>query len=92
MRGVAGQQHPPLAVCGCLPGHVGEAGQRCWIVDTVIGAVDGDERLAEIAQRGLAASPDLALGHQHPHRPVFQPAEAVNADGVAMDAPLRLPG
>ena len=61
-------------------------------MDPVIGAVHGDERLAEIAQGGLAGGSDLLFGHQDPHPPVLQPAEAMNADGVAADAPCRLLG
>src|SRR5215216_2812166 len=73
-------------------GHVGEPGKRCRIVDAIICAVDGSERLAEFMQRRLAASPDLALGHHHPHGPVVQPTEAVNADGVAVEhTPLWRP-
>ena len=63
-----------------------------------------DERLAEIAQGGLAAGPELLFGHHDPHRPpilvdhlavadlVLQPADAVDARLVAADAQLRLLG
>ena len=57
--GVAGQQHPPLAVGRGLPGHVGEPGDPGGAVDPVVGPVDGDERLAEIAQGGLARRPGV---------------------------------
>ena len=49
----------PLAVGRRLPGHVGEAGDPRRAVDSEVGAVDGDERLAEIGQRGLAGGLDL---------------------------------
>ena len=54
VRGVAGQQDPSVAVGRGLPSHVGEPGDRGGTVDPVIGPVDGDERLAEIAQGGFA--------------------------------------
>jgi hypothetical protein len=59
VRGVAGQQHPSLAVGRGLPGHVGEPGDPGGTVDPVVGPVDGDERLAEIAQGGLARGSDV---------------------------------
>ena len=55
----------------------------------------------EIAQGGLAGGADLPLGHQNPHRSpirvdhlavanlVFHPAQGMNAEGVAADAPFR---
>src|SRR5262245_27112919 len=92
VRGVASQQHPVLAVGRRLPGHIGEPGDRGWAVDPEIGAVHGDERLAEIAQGRLFAGPDLLFGHQNPHRSIVRPAEGMNAEGVAADAPLRLLG
>ena len=39
-------------------------------VDPVVGPVDGDERLAEVAQGGLAGGSDVLLGHHDPHRPL----------------------
>ena len=69
-----------------------------------VGPVHRDERLAEIAQGGLAARPELALGHDDPHGSpvrvddlavadlVLQPAQAVDARRVAADAQLRLLG
>ena len=53
--GVAGQQDPSLAVGRGLPGHIGEPGDRGGTVDPVIGPVDGDEPLAEIAQGGFGS-------------------------------------
>ena len=54
VRGVAGQQDASVAVGRGLPGHIGEPGDPGGTVDPVIGPVDGDERLAEIAQGGFA--------------------------------------
>ena len=57
--GVAGQQHPSLAVGRRLPGHVGEPGDPGRAVHPVVRPVGGDERLAEILQGGLAGVFDL---------------------------------
>ncbi len=57
VRGVAGQQDPSVAVGRGLPSHVGEPGDPGGTVDPVVGPVDGDERLAEIAQGGFARGP-----------------------------------
>ena len=59
VRGVAGQQHAPVAVGRGLPGHVGEPRDPGGAVDPEVGPVDGDERLAEIAQGGLAVVADV---------------------------------
>jgi hypothetical protein len=73
-------------------------------VDPVIGPVDGDESFAEISQSGFAGGSDLPFGHHHPCRSaiqidhlaiadlVFQLAEAMDANGIAVDAPCRLLG
>jgi hypothetical protein len=73
-------------------------------VDPVIGPVDGDERLAEIAQGGFGRGSDVLFGHHDPHRApvhvdhlaaadlVLQPTEGMDAEGVAADAPFRLLG
>ena len=102
--GVAGQQHPSVAVGRGLPGHVGEPGDPGGAVDPVVGPVDGDERLAEIAQGGLARGSDVLFGHHDPHRPlvrvdhlavadlVLHPAEGMDAVASLADAQLRLLG
>ena len=102
--GVAGQQHPSVAVGRGLPGHIGEPGDPGGTVDPVIGPVYGDERLAEIAQGGFARGSEVLFGHHDPYRPaihvdhlavadlVLQPAEGMDAEGVAADAPFRLLG
>ena len=73
-------------------------------MDPEVGAVHGEERLAELAQGGLAAGPDLLLGQREPQRPsiavehlavadlVLQPADPVYSEGVVADAQLRLLG
>ena len=61
VRGVAGQQDPSVAVGRGLPRHVGEPGDPGGTVDPVIGPVDGDERLAEIAQGGFAGGSDVLV-------------------------------
>src|SRR5581483_1551020 len=54
------------------------------------GSVDGDERLAEVAQRRFARGPDALLGHQDTDRPVIlQLAEGMDAERVVADAPFR---
>ena len=71
VRRVARQQDAPRAVGRSLPGHIGEPGDRCGTVDPVVGPVDGDERLAEIAQGGFGRRSDVRLGQHDPHRPSF---------------------
>ena len=84
VRGVAGQQHAPVAVGRRLPGHVGEPGDPGRAVDAVIGAVDGDERLAEIAQGGLAGAARRAAASVT-ERPA--PGPSVRPADEAMDGP-----
>ena len=93
VRRVAGQQDSSHAVGRGLPSHVGEPGDPRRIVDPEVGAEHGDERLAQITQRGLAARPDLLLGHDDPERlPILHPVEAVDAGGVETGARRRLLG
>jgi hypothetical protein len=73
-------------------------------MDPVICPAYGDERLAEIAQGGFGRGSDVLFGHHDPHRPpihvdnlavadlVLQPAEGMDAKGIAVDAPFRLLG
>ncbi len=93
VRGVAGQEDASHAIGRGLPGHVGEPGDPRGVVDPEVGAVHGDERLAELAQGGLAAGPGLLLGRDHAERlPVLHLVEAVDAGGVVTDARRRLLG
>ena len=106
VRGVAGQQHPPVAIGLRLPGCIGEPGDPGGTVDPVVGSPYGDERLAEVAQGGFAGGSEVLLGHHDPRRPrilrvahlalrvdhVLAPAECMAADGVVVDAPFRLLG
>ena len=69
-------------------------------MDPVIGPVDGDQPLAEIAQGGFARGSDVLFGQHDPYRPairvddlavadlVVHPAEGMHADGVVADAPF----
>ena len=82
VRGVAGQQDASLAVGRGLPRHVGEPGDPGGTVDPVIGPVDGDERLAEIAQGGFARGSDVLFGHHDPHRATIRVDHLAVADLV----------
>jgi hypothetical protein len=44
-------------------------------VGPVVGPVDGDERLADIAQGGFAVESQLRFGHEDPHRPPSHAAD-----------------
>jgi hypothetical protein len=102
--GIAGQQHPPVAVGGGLPGHIGEPGDPGGAVDPIVGPAYGDERLAEIAHGRLARRPGVLFGHHDAYRTlvlvddfavadlVLQLAEGVDAEGIAVDAQFRLLG
>src|SRR3954447_26404547 len=62
---------------------------------TIIGPVDGDERLAEIAQGGFVCGAGVLvlLGHHDPYLlPVLQPAQGMNALIIAAGAPFWLLG
>ena len=69
VRRVAGEQDASRAVGRGLPRHVGEPGDPRGAVDPEVGAVHRDQRLAQVAQGGLAARPELPLGHDDPDRP-----------------------
>src|SRR5215212_11504110 len=96
MCGVAGQQHPPVAVSRGLPSHIGEPRDPGGTVDPVVGTPYGDQRLAEIAQGGFGRGSDVLFGNHDPYRPpihvdhlavadlVLQPTEGVDAEGVAV--------
>ncbi len=88
--GIAGQQDPSVAVGRGLPSHVGEPGEPGRTVDSIIGPVCGDERLAQIAQGGFGRGSGVRFGHQdaYPH-PIVHLAQGMNAAGVAADAPFR---
>ncbi len=102
VRRVTGEQDAPRTVGRRLTCHVGEPGDPRGIVDSEVGAVDGDQRLTQIAQGGLAAGPDVPLGQGDAYRPpihvdhlavadlVLEPADAVDAEGVVPDAQFRL--
>src|SRR5688572_16030577 len=103
VRRVAGQQNPSVTVGRGLPGHVGEPRDPGGTVDSVIGAIYGDEALADIAQGGFAGS-DVRLGQHDPHFPtlrvdhlaaldlVLDLADGMHARGCATNARFRLLG
>src|SRR5205823_5334510 len=92
------------AVCRGLPSHVGEPGDPGGTVDPVVGTPYGDERLAQLAHSGVTGGVEVLFGHHDPYRPpihvdhlavadlVLQPAEGMDAEGVAADAQFRLLG
>ena len=92
MRGVAGQQDASVAVSGGLPRHVGEAGDPGGTVNTKVGAVDGDQRLADVAQCGFAGGSDVPLGQYDPRSSILRLADAMLAEGVLVKSPFRLLG
>ena len=93
VRRVAGQEHPSLSVGRRLPGHIGEPREPRDVVNTEVGPVDGDERLAKVVQGRLVALPDVRLDQHHPHAlPVLELAEAIDALVTTADAPRRLVG
>src|SRR5580765_6651877 len=99
---IAGQQDPSRTVGRGLPGHVGEPGDPGGTVDPVVGPVDGDEALAEIAQGGFARSSDVRFGHHDSYRSAFlvndfavadlvlHLALGMDARGIAAHAQFRL--
>src|SRR5207244_65824 len=101
VRRVAGQQDPSVTIGGGLASHVSEPGNPGGTVDPVVGPVDSNETLAEIAQCGIVRS-DVRLGHHHPyHSPlcvdhvavpdlVLHLAKGVHTGGSATDAQVRL--
>jgi hypothetical protein len=103
VRRVAGQQDASVAVGRGLPRRIGEPRDKGRAVDPVIGSVHGDERLAEIAQRGFGRA-DVLFGHHDSHGAavrvdhlavadlVLHPTEGMDAALVAADPQLRLLG
>ena len=89
--GVAGQQDPPVAVGRGLPGHVGEPRDRPRAVHPVVGPPHARSPALRSPSVASLAGPRLLLGHHDPHRPVVQPAEAMDAGGVLAHAPLAAP-
>ena len=93
VRRVAGQEHPSLSVGRRLPGRVGEPREPRDVVNTEVGPVDGDERLAKVVQGRLVALPDVRFVQHHPHAlAVLQFAQGIDAPVVTADAPRRLFG
>jgi hypothetical protein len=90
VRRVAGEEDASCAVGRRLTGHVREPRDPRGIVDPEVGAVDRDQRLAQIAQSRLAARPDPLLGDDAPHLAVLHRLEGVDAGGVVAKSPRRL--
>ena len=61
-------------------------------MDSEVGPVDGDERLADIAQCGFAVESQLLFGQHDAGRPAISLADRVDADGIVVKSPLRLLG
>ena len=62
-------------------------------MDPVIGPVDGDERLADIAQGGFAVESQLRFGQHDAGRPaILHLADRMDAERVLVKPPLRLLG
>ena len=92
VRGISGQQDASVAVHGGLTRHVGEPGNPGGIVDPVVGAVGGDERVGDIAQCGFAGGYEVTFGKYDPDQSaIFHPADRVlEAEPVLVKPPLRL--
>jgi hypothetical protein len=74
-----------------LTRHVGESGDPSGTVDPVVGPVDGDERIADIAQSGVAIESQPRFGQHDPGRSAtLHLADRVGARGVLVNPPLRL--
>ena len=86
VRGIAGEQHAAGAVRRRLPRHVREAGDPRRGVRPEVGAVRGDERVAEIIQRWIALVLDVLL----PQHDAVRPAAFGSVDGT--DAPALAAG
>jgi hypothetical protein len=98
--GVAGDQHPSLAVGRGLPRCIGEPGDPDGAMDPVVRPACGDESLAEIAQGGFGRGADMLFGYHDSHRSpirvddlavddlVLLPAEGMDTKGTAVDAPF----
>ena len=68
MGGVAGEQDPPRAIRGRLPGHVGETGDPARAVHSEVGPVRADEQLAKVLECRLASVVDARLVQHDPVR------------------------
>jgi hypothetical protein len=84
------QQHAPLAVLGRLPRHVVEARNPGRIAHAEVLAIDADQRLAQIPERGLAVDDHGAFGQHHARLAAVGLADAVDAGGIASHSPRRI--
>ncbi len=93
VRGVAGEEHAPIAVARGLTGHVGETREPRRAAEAEVSSVERDERLAELARGRRVALLDLLLAEDDADAlAVFVPAERVGAFRVAAHAEGRLLG
>ena len=91
VRRVAGQEHASVPVGRCLPGHIGKPGDIGGAAKTIIRPVDGDERLADVAQGRLVALADvLFIQHDARALAVLEFGQSIDALFTTADAPLRL--
>ena len=70
-----------------MPGHIAEPRQPRDVVNTEVGPVNGDERLAKVVERRLLALSDLLFDQHHPR--AFSVLQF--ADGVDPLSPRRMP-
>ena len=75
-------KHASLAIRRSLPGRVRKAGDPGWTVQAEVGAVHGDERVAEIGLRGIAASVERGFGDDDQHASALRLAEAMKTERV----------
>lgn len=88
--GVPGQQHPPVTVARRLACRIGEPGNPTGTVDSVIRAVDRDQRLPQVVQVRLGRAAQLPLGDQHPHTPGrLRLGQGMHAERIVVNPPLR---
>src|SRR5215472_6895115 len=87
---VAGQEQASVPVGRCLPGHIGKPGDAVGAAKSIVRPVDGDERLADVAQDRLVAVADV-LFIQHDTRvcAVLEFGDSIDALFTTADAPLR---
>ena len=88
VRRIAGQEHASRSVRRRLPRRIAEPREPRDVVNAEVGAVDGDERLAQIVEGRLVALPDLRLDQHDAHAlAVLELADGIDALVTAADAP-----
>src|SRR5262245_49766409 len=80
---VAGKQHPSPAVGRRLSRHISESRNPYRIVNPVIGAIDRNERLAEITKGRFVGAAEVLFGYQDSHQAVVvEPTEGMDTSSV----------